>query len=301
MAAETAAAQVAVSVVIPSLVRESLYPLMADLLGQQFDRTFEIVVIAQPPGRIDRSRIQPDPRVRVHEEPLGRGFGHYRQVGTELAAGRVLAWIDDDERPMNERWLAEITAPILDQSEQVVTAGYHIPLGQGYLADSISWLGLPGGGYPGFEVMWTVDDEGYTDHLCTGNFAIAKDVLTGVGGFDIRMRAGNEDTDLADRLRAAGVRIAYQATATVLHEARSKLGCFMRWHVERGIAHRELLSGMNAGRHRSKVGRRLRSSLAIVRRVAATRYLPGVLFAMTLQYACQLVGYLRLGTAHRHD
>ncbi|MCA1799502.1 MAG: glycosyltransferase [Xanthomonadaceae bacterium] len=206
------------SVVIPSLVRESLYPLLAQLLEQRFDGAFEVVVIAQPPGRIDRARLPADARVVVHEEPLGLGFGHYRNVGIEASKGRIIAWIDDDERPRDDRWLQALTVPIRQQTAQVVTAGSHIPLGQGYLADSISWLGLPGGAYPGFETMWAVDGSGHTTHLCSGNFAIDRAALVAAGGFDAALASGNEDTDLAARLRHAGIPIRYEPAATVIHE-----------------------------------------------------------------------------------
>lgn len=286
------------SVVIPSLVRDSLYPLLGRLLEQRFDGTFEVVVVAQPPGRIDRMRLPADRRVIVHEEPLGLGFGHYRSIGTEVSRGRVIAWIDDDESPRDDGWLEALTAPIRAGAAQVVTAGSHIPLGQGYLADSISWLGLPGGAYPGFETMWVVDDSRRTTHLCSGNFAIDRGALTAVGGFDAALTSGNEDTDLAARLRCAGIPILYEPAATVIHEARRGVLPFIRWHVGRGRAHRRYLAlaRIRAGQRDERVVRaRLKSSLVVLRRAAATRYLPGVLFTTALQYLAQLFGYLTAG------
>lgn len=256
---------------------------------------FEIVVVAQPPGRIDKAKLPNDDRIVILEEASGKGIGHYRQLGAERARGGIIAWIDDDERPMDSRWLAMLAGPIAQGNEKVVTAGNHIPLGQGYLADSISWLGLPGGGYPGFEAMWEVDAHGYTSHLCTGNFAICRQTLVAVGGFNELLKTGNEDTELADRLVAAGVSILYRPAATVIHEARRELGPFMRWHVRRGRAHRELIKvTRNSKGTRAKAKGRLVSTFTILRRTVMTRYFPGVLLALMLQYACQLAGYLGL-------
>lgn len=279
------------SIIIPSIVRESLYPLVSDLLRQTYEGPFEVVIVAQPCGRLERARLPADPRIVVHEAPLGLGIGRYRQLGAAHARGDVLAWIDDDERPRGPEWLARLTAPIRNGQERVVTSGCHIPLGHGYIADSISWLGLPGGGYPGFETMWPVDAHGYTNHLCTGNFAIARGTLAAVGGFDAALTSGNEDTDLADRLHAAGVPLKYAADATVLHAARTRVGEFARWHLERGRAHRQFLARESRA-HGAKVAGRLRSSLAIIGRAARTRYLPGVLALTGLQYACQAAGFL---------
>ena len=82
-----------------------------------------------------------------------------------------MAFIDDDELPKNYSWLYCITEPLIKGEEEVVTAGVDIKLGQGYLTDSISLLGFPGGGAVGFKTMWNVDENNATIQLTCNRFS----------------------------------------------------------------------------------------------------------------------------------
>ena len=121
---------------------------------------------------------------------------------------------------MDYSWLEIITKPIRQGEYQVVTAGVNIRLGEGYVTDSISLLGFPGGGAIGFRTMWKVDEKSNTDHLCSGNLAIEKTVLNRMHNFSNESRFGNEDVSLADKLIDAAICIKYVEEATVYHIAR---------------------------------------------------------------------------------
>jgi GT2 family glycosyltransferase len=288
-----------ISIVCITLVRESLYSLLDHLTNQLIDEEFEVVLVPQPRGQLDRSRIPESLQVQIIEEDLGKGFGFYRQLGLEHAHGEIVVWIDDDEHPAHTDWLSTITKPIRSGAESVVTSGVHIPLGQGYVADGISWLGLPGGGYPGFETMWPVDNKGYTDHLCSGNLAFKKTVIEELGGFNPQQVSGNEDVELGDRLRSRGIKIRYDAEAVVIHQARKSLSKFLKWHVERGLAHKEFVS--EQANARQKITSRLGSSLKIIRMTLLSRYMPIVLLLTVLQYSAQLTGYLGIASFSRYE
>ncbi len=276
------------SIIIPTLGRDSLYPLVFELLKQRTAFSFDIVLLPQVPLK---EELLQHPQVRLFYEPPGKGFAYYRNKGVEKSTGAILAFIDDDELPLNPDWLSTLTSPIREGHEAAVTAGYRIALGQGYLTDCGSLLGFPGGGAVGFETMWPLGGGVHTDHICTGNLALRRETLVDAGGFDPELRSGNEDVELGERLSRGGIRIRYLPEATVSHVARRGYLNFLRWNRLRGISAAGYLKNRD-GRH--KVTGRLSSSRRILAKVAAERprYLPGVLFMMFSQYLAQTVGYL---------
>ena len=69
----------------------------------------------------------------------------------------------------------------------------------------------------------------------TGNASIRAEVLRGVGGFDESFGIyGNEDVELALRLRAGGVALAYDPEALARQEYGKDLGGLLRDTVEKG-------------------------------------------------------------------
>ena len=282
-----------VSVIIPSIVREGLYTVVDKLVEQKCKYPFEIVIIAQPEGKLDKSRLPEKGEFVIIETPKGQGMGVYRNMGIEASTGDLLTWIDDDELPMDENWIASLITPLVEDDESVTTAGVHIPLGQGYLNDCISWLGWPGGGYPGFEVMWDVDEEGYTDHLCSGNFGIKKDYIEELGSFSVKQKDSNEDAELSVRIKKANKKLKYVKAATVLHEARGgNLRDFAFWHISRGHGTSSFKKTGNSVFERAK--KVLGNNIKILWMTLFTKYFPGVLFLLFVQYFFQLLGYLGL-------
>lgn len=280
-----------VSIVIPTLGRETLYPLVKNLLKQKVNFGYEIVLI--PQIRL-RETLLKDERIKINYEPLGKGFAHYRNVGIEKSDGDIVVFIDDDELPMNNLWLSNITKLILSGKEKVVTAGVRIKLGQGYLTDSISLLGFPGGGAIGFKTMWHVDNKSHTTHLCSGNLAITKNLLSKIGNFDNSFKSGSEDVNLADRLVESKIKIKYSEEATVYHSARKGFINFVKWNYLRGKSAAELMKDKSS----AKVSGRLSSSKRILAKTIKTKYFLGIWFVMFNQYLWQTTGYV-VGRARR--
>jgi len=281
-----------VSVLIPTLGRDTLYLLIKKILKQKVDFDYEIVLLPQRPLREDELK---DKKIRFRYEKLGKGFAYYRNVLIKMARGDTLVWIDDDEEPMDDKWLENIVRPILDKKEKVTTAGVYIKLGQGYLTDSISLLGFPGGGAVGFETMWEVDSRNYTSHLCSGNFAIEKRTILSIKGFSKNLKFGSEDVDLADKIVGKKIKIKYIKNAAVYHVARRGLVNFVKWNFLRGKSAAHYLKKKKSDK---KVGGRLASSKRILAKVLKTKYFFGVVFLMIIQYVCQIAGFL-VGRARR--
>lgn len=141
------------------------------------------------------------------------GLGHARNIGWRAARRPIIAFTDDDCRPLGD-WPARLAAGFADSSigmvyGRVVAAGAGAPVSvhdshTGYRIDTLS--------------------AGSVDRLGHGaNFAIRREVLDELDGFadDLgagsRLRAG-EDIDLAVRVLAKGWAIAYLPDATVHHD-----------------------------------------------------------------------------------
>ncbi len=275
-----------VSIIIPTLGRETLYPLIESLLKQKVDFSYEIILI--PQIKLKENLLK-DKKIRFFYEPLGKGFAYYRNKGIEKSKGKIIVFIDDDELPINDKWLNIITKPIIEGKEKVVTSGVKINLGQGYLTDAISLLGFPGGGAIGFKTMWDIDKDNYTEHLCSGNLAIDKYILNKIDSFSNEFKHGNEDVNLADKLIFSKIKIKYSEEATVYHIARKGYINFIKWNYLRGKSASDYLK---IKKETNKVGNRLTSSKRILAKTLKSKYFPGVLFMMINQYLFQTLGYL---------
>ena len=193
--------------------------------------------------------------VRVPER---RGLGYNRNRAVDAALGDVIVFVDDDCWP-DDRWFAELLAPLQDDSVDAVMGAVRIPPST-LLGDSISALGFPGGGSLGFAVMFEVDHECFTRHISTLNCALRRRVFERVGGFDETMTAGGEDGELSHRIAEAGLRVKYQPSAIVEHEARTDLIEFSRWFFRRGRAAYQFS-------RRAPMGRTVQGRLASYRRI----------------------------------
>ena len=277
-----------VSVVIISVGRQPLYTLIPAVLRQETGFDFEVLVIAN--GPVDESRLPAG--VRVHREKSGMGIPYYRNVGTRLAGGRVIVYIDDDETPRDAFWLSRLVDPIISKGEKVTVAGAWIPQGQGFLADLISLLGYPGGGSLGWRNVWYVDGLGYTDKLCTCNCALDKATLEAVEGFNESLVLGASDLFLGEELMEHGARILFVDDAAVLHEARGDLAGFVRWQVDRGKSVYDLRRLRPLREFsRGHVGGRFRRTWLILKRTFPGRQFVPMTGILLLEFACHAYGY----------
>jgi glycosyltransferase involved in cell wall biosynthesis len=100
-----------VSVVIRSYNRiPALCELLASVLAQQFAEPFEVVVVEQSKsidadGRARLAEFAADPRVRILRYPP-LGGPRARNVGSRAARGEILLYMDDDDLPLGDGWMA---------------------------------------------------------------------------------------------------------------------------------------------------------------------------------------------------
>lgn len=180
--------------------------------------SFEVVVVADREGLAALSSAGLDAPLKCTLQE-GEGIAAARNAGVELAAGEVVAFIDDDAVP-EPSWLSRLVAPLADPG--VAAAGGFV---RGRNGISFQWRGrevLPDAAERpipdwGSEPRLHSPSPGRAAKLQGTNMAVRRAVLAGLGGFDPSFRFYLDDADLSLRLALAGHAVALVPGAEVHH------------------------------------------------------------------------------------
>lgn len=220
-----------VTIIMPARNAEGCIGTALESLRAQTYEDFELLVVDN--GSTDRTgEIATKYADRVIREGKP-GLSNARNAGIQAASGEILAFTDAD-CIADAGWVERIVRFFRDHPDEVVVTGETRVPKAGFVADSISALGFPGGGQLGFARMWRVDEQGYTTKLTGCNFALRKDVLVKVGLFHPALMAANDDSEMGLRMIRNGLRIRFLPKLLIFHEPRGDLRGFSRWHFNRG-------------------------------------------------------------------
>ncbi|MFC1479318.1 glycosyltransferase family 2 protein, partial [Planctomycetota bacterium] len=221
-----------VSVIVPVYKRAGDLQKTLESLAEQTFKDFELIVIddASP----DNSKAAAKRFTNnVIVNPVNKGPAYSRNRGIESSQTDLIVCIDSDCIAACD-WLETIYNEFQDQDIDAVMGKTSIPHST-FLGDSIAALGYPGGANAGFENMWHVDENGFTDHITSCNFAARKDIFEKHGMFDEGFpMAGGEDSELSVRWSANGVKIKYCPDMKVYHKPITSLKHYMSWMIHRG-------------------------------------------------------------------
>ena len=160
-----------------------------------------------------------------------------------------------------------------------------------FLGDSISALGFPAGGAIGFDKIWKVDKQGFTDSLSTCNCAVRKDVFLTLGGFDEAFPfPGGEDSLLAYRLNQSGYKVKYCKDVIAYHPARKSLRGFFKWQFKRGIS--SYIFAKKIDRKKGFLLLRIWSTVNIIRYNCLDYKFPLIFILLCSGYLAQIIGLL---------
>jgi glycosyltransferase involved in cell wall biosynthesis len=178
-------------------------------------------------------------RYRFEEQP---GKSHALNAGIQDATGEIVAFADDDV-VVDERWLEQLTKPLLEGS-WIGSGGRILPDWQ---HEPPRWLVLEGryalAPLAAFD-LGTEAGELHEPPFGT-SMAFRKDAFTKYGGFrtdlgphpDSQIRS--EDTEFGRRLIDAGERLWYEPSAIVFHPVaadRLRRSYFLDWWFDKGRA-----------------------------------------------------------------
>ncbi|WP_333682970.1 glycosyltransferase family 2 protein [Pontibaca methylaminivorans] len=211
-------AGVSVSVVVVSHGRPQALCRCLTGLARQIHGPYEIVVVADGPGRAALARLPFADRLHVvgfDEANISRA----RNLGITAAAGDIVAFIDDDAVP-EPAWLHHLAAAFSDP--QVAAAGGYVRGRNGISfqsrARSVDHCGRTApirlrGPHP---VALTPTRE-RAIKLEGTNMAFRRAVIAGLGGFDPRYRFFLDETDVNLRMGRRGLVSAIVPLAQVHH------------------------------------------------------------------------------------
>jgi GT2 family glycosyltransferase len=265
-------AQPAVSVVVCAYTEarlDSLHRLL-DALPQQTRPPAEVILVADGGDRLAATfrRRFPDALVVVNDGPHGHAGAANR--GVSAARGEVVAFIDDDAAPADERWL------------EWLTHGYSEPhvLGTGGRVEP-RWRTARPGWFPD-EFLWVVGAThrgmaaggGAVRNVWMGNMSVRRTLFDEVGGFRTSLSRvgtkpfGVQETEFCVRAahRRPGGVFLYEPRARVVHDvpaARATFAYFRSHCFDEAVAKVEMARHVGA-----------RSGLAAERAYLA-RVLPG--------------------------
>ena len=221
--------------------------------------------------------------------PAKQGIAFNRNQGIKHSQGEIIVFIDDDCW-VNDNWLKSLVKPLeKDENTLVSTSGTKIPKSN-LVGDCISALGFPGGGSLGFDKVWKISKDGFTNHLAAGNCAIRKGVFDKIGQFDETMKFGAEDAELSYRLEKNNISVKYVPEAYAFHEARDTLASFIKWQLRRGKANYHFKN--KVGPVGDFVRLRIWSAKNILRENKYNLRLPLIFFFLGSSFILQQTGYL---------
>jgi glycogen(starch) synthase len=207
-----------VSVVINTLNRrESLRRALVGLSEQTYPH-FELVVVNGPSTDGTEEMVDafdgPIRLARCPEANLGRS----RNVGVGVAAGDVVAFLDDDAEPEPE-WLTEIVARYDDPNIAGVGGPvFDVPLGQ------VVWdlctctrLGQPETSSEGPPSRYVGAGADPFLYLPGANMSFRRSALARVGGFNGLLRHNYDDAEVCARVIDAGYGLTVLEDALVRH------------------------------------------------------------------------------------
>lgn len=257
-------------------------------LQKQTFKDFEVVVVDDCSTDSSFDVAKRYKCVAIRQKKNG-GPAKARNRAIRQACGNIIAFTDSDV-VVTKNWIKTIVGTLNKNPKVGVLMGNTKIRPAGYIGDSISELGFPGGANAGFENMWRVDENGFTDHITSCNFAARRSVFDKYGEFDEGFPlAGGEDPELSFRLAKKGVKIKYCPDILVYHDARTSLLSFWKWSVYRGRSNFHFKQRVkNVG---GFIKLRLWSSGNILRKNLFDVKLPMVFFTLALSFVGQQCGY----------
>lgn len=277
------------SVIVPVYNAEKTLPDLLKSLNSQKDCDHFEVIIVDDCSTDNSTKIALNFDVTLVQLKRNSGPAVCRNIGVQKARGDILVFTDSDCK-VDDNWLSNIESRFRNNDTDAIMGRLILPPST-FLGDSISALGFPAGGSIGFDKIWRVDPNGYTDSLSTCNCAIRKNIFKQVGGFDETFPyPGGEDTLLAYSIRQHRFRIKYCREITVNHAPRTKFKDFIRWQFRRGMS--SYIFAQKITEKSNFIKLRLWSIKNIVSTYKTDPKISLILFLILTGYSSQVLGYL---------
>ena len=273
-----------ISVIIPSYntPKDHLVSLYESLKNQSLE-DFEVIIVDDC-SQFDFYEIIDDPRFRIERMPENGGPAKCRNKGALLSVCNKLFFTDSDCR-LRESTLSEAAEGL---NSCRVIMGNTITDVKTRFGKAVAYLGFPGGGIIGFDKVWRVDKDGFTNSITSCNLAINKDFFVNSGMFDTSFPVpGGEDTYFGKKIVAQNEKIMYNSKQVVYHVERGSYKSFVKWQKTRGRGN------FHIKRKLGSIGSFYRLRLWSFKNslLASKTYFPIVAYLILASYVYQKIGY----------
>ncbi|TSD95448.1 glycosyltransferase [Gordonia rubripertincta] len=227
-------AQPGISVVVCTRDRPNHLARLLESVGALDYPDFEVVVVDNNPASgLTPPVVDACPSAQVRlVSAVGKGLSIARNVGLRAAKFDLVAFTDDDV-VLDRNWLSHLIVGF-DRDQEVACVCGLVPSAevmtpsQAYFDSRVGWAERWAPALYGM-TRHTGDDELFplrVSEFGTGaNFAVRRDVVVGLGGFDEALGAGSaagsgEDMDIFVRILLSGRLVAREPAALVWHSHR---------------------------------------------------------------------------------
>jgi glycosyltransferase involved in cell wall biosynthesis len=183
-----------ISLIVPAYNEEAYLPACLDAIMRNVgDQAMEIIVIDNNSTDRTRQVIEGYPGITYVFEPR-KGITRARQRGFQAASGDIIAYVDADTQPP-EGWITQIREHFAAHEALACLSGPYSFYDLGRTRNGISkaWFIAA---RPLYKLT------GYM--MVGGNFAIRREVLDKMGGFDPTIEFYGEDVDIGKRAKGFG-------------------------------------------------------------------------------------------------
>lgn len=209
------------AIVIATYNRPEFVRTCLEHIGRQTVVPQRVIVVDASPDMRTRAIVERFDGVEYRRNEKGRGStATSRAIGLEGIREEVVAFIDDDAFA-EPHWLEELTRPYSDP-EVAAVGGRALNDQPGEQTAGVGEIGLllPDGRLTG----WFAADPGRlvdVDHMLGANMSLRVQAVRALGGIRDFYPGTclREETDIALRMRKAGMRIVYAPAAVVRHVA----------------------------------------------------------------------------------
>jgi glycosyltransferase involved in cell wall biosynthesis len=194
MTGETQARKPTISLIIPAYNEEAYLPACLDAVMRSVaGKAMEIIVVDNNSTDGTKKILERYPAVTYVFEPE-KGITRARQTGFQKSHGDILAYVDADTQPP-PGWIEQIWEQFGKQPDLACLSGPYSFYDLSGLRNKIStsWF------VAASPLYWLT---GYL--MVGGNFAIRRDVLERMGGFDSSIEFYGEDVDIGKRAKQQG-------------------------------------------------------------------------------------------------
>lgn len=159
------------------------------------------------------------------------GLSAARNHAAREGSGEFIVYIDDDARPY-PRWLFYLRQAFQENAQAAAAGGPNLPPTPLSRQSAVVTACKGNASH----ILFT---DTTAEHLPGCNFALRRETLLGIGGFDKRFHTAGDDVDVCWRLLDAGHELAFHPAAYVFHDRRPTLRGYLR--QQRGYGHAEAL------------------------------------------------------------